>query len=55
MAVRRGRRESFFSPAKVSFDSRGRVDDVDAREQALDQRLHGRGADQQRLLPAADG
>ena len=25
MAVRRGRRESFFSPAKVSFERRGRV------------------------------
>ena len=53
MAERLGSREIFFSPAKESFESRGRRDHVHARDQRLDERAHGRGADEQRLLAAA--
>ena len=52
MAERRGGRETFFSPAKVSFDRRGQVI-VDARDQRLDERPHRVGPDEERLLPAA--
>ena len=50
MADRRGSRVSFFSPAYVSVDSRGRLIDVRARQQLLDHRPHRGGAQNKRFL-----
>ena len=44
---------SFFSPAKVSCESRGRLRMLRAGQQLLDHRPHGGGAEHQRLLAAA--
>ena len=53
MAERGGRRVIFFSPAKLQLRQARPGDDVHAGEQRLDQRPHGGGADQQRLVAAA--
>ena len=53
MAVRRGRRDTFFSPAKVSCDRRGRVT---TWTPGISASISGRmvaGADEQRLLAPA--
>jgi len=52
MAERRGSRVIFFSPAKVSCESRGRVSTW-RPEKPLDHRPHGGGAEHQRFLAAA--
>ena len=55
MAERCGRRETFFSPAKVSFESRGRVTTWTPGIERLDEGAHGARADQHRLLAARAG
>ena len=53
MAERCGRREIFFSPAKVSFESRGRVTTRTPGISASTRARMVPDADQQRLLAAA--
>ena len=53
MAERCGRRETFFSPAKVSFDRRGRVTTWTPGISASMRPRMVAGADEQRLLAAA--
>ena len=53
MAERRGRRVSFFSPAKVSCDSRGRVSTCAPGSSRSTIGRIGRGAEHQRLLAPA--